>query len=251
MQLESIGEKEREGKNRLSQVINQIRPNRIDKNTFYAILLQRYWLSLSFTPIYDMALNFLTVEANCAKPILREIIQEEYPQGMPSHREDVITDLVQMGVKHLEIKKTVPTKETMTAIREAFESIITFSHNENFSDIMLLAFLRYWSEVLTALEYELLWSRIDKLLNGKKSVFYSAHIAHDKESYELDTITRTHEEGFTHADKLGRGLAEVITITQRKYQATEDKNATINSAIQAIKYGTENKVNFYHQFIQG
>jgi hypothetical protein len=198
-----------------------------------------------------MALNFLTVEAGCAKPTLREIIQEEYPQGMPSHREDLVTDLIQLGVKHLEIKKTVPTKKTVTAIKEAFESIITFSHNENFSDIMLLAFLRYWGEVLTALEYELFWPRIKKLLDGKNSVFYSAHIAHDKDSYELDTITRTHEEGFTHADKLGRGLAEVITITQRKYQATEDKNAAINSAIQAIKCSTKNKIDFYHQFIQG
>jgi hypothetical protein len=166
MQLESITREEKEGKARLSQIINQIGPDNIQESAFYKILLQRYWLSLSFTPIYDMVLNFLTAEANFAKPILRTIIQEEYPRHpdspdtTPSHREDLMTDLVHMGVKHSEIKKTVPTKKTKTTIREAFESIITFSHNEKFSDIMLLTFLRYWGEVLTALEYELLWPRI-------------------------------------------------------------------------------------------
>jgi ribosomal protein L17 len=202
-----------------------------------------------------MALNFLTVEANCAKLTLREIIRQEYPRDrgvdLPSHREDLMADLIQIGVKHSEIKKTEPTKKTVTTIREAFESIITFSHNEKFSDIMLLAFLRYWGEVLTALEYELLWPRIEKLLDGKKSVFYEYHIEHDKDSDGLDAIAKTHEKGFTHADNLGRELAEVIAITQRKYQATEDKNAAINSAIEAIKYSTQNKIDFYHQFIQG
>lgn len=200
-----------------------------------------------------MALNFLSIEADCARSTIREIIQEEYPIGVdiPSHRENLMTDLIQMGVKHSEIKKTVPTKETLTSIREAFESIIKFSHNEKFSDIMLLAFLRYWGEVLTALEYKLLWSKINELLEGKNSVFYFAHIKHDEDSDELDVIAKTHEKGFTHADKLGRRLAEVIAITQHKHQAIEDKNAAINSAIEAIKGSTQNKIDFYRQFIQG
>jgi hypothetical protein len=253
MQLESIAIKEKEGKTKLSQIINQIRPERVPKSIFYEILLQRYWLSLSFTPVYDAVLNFLTIEADSAKPILREIIQEEYPLGVntPSHREDLMTDLVQMGIKHSEIKKAKPTKETVTAIREAFESIITFSHNEKFSDIMLLEFLRYWGEVLTALEYELLWPRIKELLHGKKSVFYEYHIKHDRDTDELDAIAKTHKEGFTHADILGRTLVKTIDTQHKKYHATQDKNAAINSAIQAIKCSTKNKVNFYHQFIQG
>lgn len=50
MQLESIAIKEKEGKAKLSQIINRIEPDRIDKENFYAILLQRYWLSLYFHP---------------------------------------------------------------------------------------------------------------------------------------------------------------------------------------------------------
>jgi hypothetical protein len=250
MQLESITAREREGKTELSNILKQIKLNQLETNAFYKILLQRHWLSHAFTPIYDIALNSLTTKADFAKPIIRKIIREEYPGGVrtPSHREDLITDLIQIGIKHSEIKKTVATEETLEVIKEAFELVLSFSNNENFSDIMLLAFLRYWGEVLTALEYESFWPRIKKLLNGKDSVFYFFHITHDKETDELDTIAKTHIKGFTHSDYLGRRLVKMMNINQSKYKGIHN-NEAIDSAIQAITLSTQNKIKFYKQFI--
>lgn len=252
MHLELIAQKEKEGKDKLLQTISRIDLNRLSESTFYAILLQRHWLSHSFTPVYDIVLNSLSIEADFAKPIIRKIIREEYPGKMPSHREDLITDLLQIGIKHSEIKKTAPTEETTEVIKEVFNLIHKFSNDENFSYIMLLTFLRYWSEVLTALEYELLWPRIKKLLNGKDSVFYFPHMVHDKDTDDLCVIAKARSKGgFTHSDMLGRRLVKMISITQNKFKASSSqisKDSIINSVIEVINYSTMNKVNFYGQF---
>lgn len=65
---------------------------------FTAILLQRRFLSLAFTPAYDLAIDLLRDEEGLR--IARVILREEYPDshGMRSHREDMTADMYRLGV---------------------------------------------------------------------------------------------------------------------------------------------------------
>jgi hypothetical protein len=68
---------------------------------FHAILLQRHFVSLSFTTAYDLAIDLLTDER--AIRITRTIIREECPDDKgpgrtPSRREQMRNDILRLGV---------------------------------------------------------------------------------------------------------------------------------------------------------
>lgn len=243
MTFEEIDTAEKEGEFLLTETIKRINPERIETEIIQKILIQRHWLSHIFTPIYDIALNFLSPDSKSAKVLIRGIIREEYPDldgHTRSHREDLIEELKMMGIAHSLIVNSPPTIETSAVIEEAFSMVFDFSKKE-YSDVMLIAFLRYWGEVLTAVEYRLFWPRIEKLLDGKKSVFYRNHIDHDRNTVKFSKLHNT-PRGGTHADHLGRKLDQILRT--KKFS----NNDAIDAVLKAVEKSADNKVLFYKQF---
>jgi hypothetical protein len=146
----------------------------ISQKDFLQILLQRRFLSLEFTKVYDMAIDGLTdIEAT---KIARKILREEYPDingNTPSHREE----LVHAGAE--------------------------------LCDIKLLTVLRFWGEILISVEYGEFWKRMSKQLSisgDNQSRFYYPHYCHDaRESMEKASLLSS-----THSGRLGSRLREML-----------------------------------------
>jgi len=155
----------------------------ISQDKFIEILCQRRFLSLILTVVYDIAIDALSDEKSIQ--VARQILREEYPDmdgNKPSHREDLIADLIALGTTKRKIIETRPTPETQNTIQETFDVIYTYIYDEKFCDIKILSMLRFWGEILVSVEYGQFWKRIKKQLapiGDNKSRFYYPHYNHD------------------------------------------------------------------------
>lgn len=244
LDLSELDAFEEAGIERLRWSIGRLHPDSIRFEKFSEILLQRYWVSQEFTHIYDAGQDRLTAQAATARPAIRRIIREEYPNNRgawvtSSHREDLVTDLINIGISWDQFIASRRSRTTSIVVSSA-RNIVYGSAEKNFADLRILAFLRCWGEVLTAVEYELLYPRIQRLLGGKPSVFYDHHAAHDARKHSLASLVRD-RGALTHADKLGRELVELIRIQKVPALAIE-------TAFEITELAIENKVKFYKQF---
>lgn len=229
---------------KLRSSIARLRPDTAKFEKFAEILLQRYWISQEFTHIYDAGLDRLTPQALDARPYIRRIIREEYPndQGAwktPSHREDLIADLMGIGISWQQFTKSRRSRATAAAISSA-RNIIYRSAEQECADLRILTFLRFWGEVLTAIEYEQLFPRIERHLSGKPSKFFELHKAHDARIFSLSKLLSS-RGAITHADKLGRELIDLVNKERSEASA-------LLAMVQVTRLAIENKLSFYDQF---
>lgn len=92
---------------------------------FLNILIQRRFLSYEITNCYDLSIDGLNNKK--AIEIARQIVREEYPGlngKVPSHREDLMHDLLALGAKKSKILKSIPTQTTCQTI-ESTKKLIT------------------------------------------------------------------------------------------------------------------------------
>lgn len=177
---------------------------------FHSVLLQRRFLSLAFTPAYDLAIDLLRDDdiVRTARVILRE----EYPDNRgytPSHREDMRDDILALGVPRDVLVSTPPTAQTLETITATFHLIATAGTHEH-ADLRLLTALRFWGEVLVSVEYGQLWPRMSARLivdGDNRSRFYYPHHIHDAKAQPL---TATSPLAATHSDRLGIRLATLL-----------------------------------------
>jgi hypothetical protein len=210
--------------------------DRLPDLDLHKALLQRRFLSLAFTMAYDLAIDLLTDEPSSR--IARVIIREEYPDGAapgstPSHREDMMTDLLRLGVPRAELVRSRKSPATAAVIDATMELISTAGESAH-ADVELLTFLRFWGEVLVSVEYGELWRRIGPVL-GDKSVFYYPHFVHDRKSRPLAAASPL---SITHSDQMGLRLAQLIDST-----GAHDHFRDTEEAVIAIKTA------FYDQFV--
>ncbi|MBT2528888.1 hypothetical protein J7E91_26650 [Streptomyces sp. ISL-99] len=211
---------------------------RLPEEDFAAILLQRRFLSLAFTPAYDLAIDLLRDEAGLR--IARIILREEYPdtQGHTrSHREDMKDDLLQLGIPRSAVVGTRPTPETKRAIDDTFE-VIADAGAQGDADVRLLTILRFWGEVLVSVEYGRLWERMAPVLTRggeNRSRFYYPHHVHDAKAHSLATVSLL---STTHSDRLATRLSELL--------AREDSTACFK---EAEERSLQLKMSFYDQFL--
>lgn len=183
---------------------------------FLQILLQRRFLSLAFTPVYDLAIDGLT-DAK-AKQIARRILREEYPgeRGtVPSHREDLMSDLLQLGLTRHTILNSTPSPATLAVIQQTFALFAGApddAHDDAHYQVKLLTILRFWGEVLIAAEYEMLWGRLQTLgltaTGPQRSRFYYLHFIHDAKQKPLTHLSLI---GATHSDLVAVCLKTLLT----------------------------------------
>lgn len=188
----------------------------ITDDDFAALLLQRRFLSLAFTPAYDMVIDLLEDEEGLR--IARVILREEYPDGggyTRSHREDMKEDLIQLGVSRKDLVAVRPTRETVQAIRDIF-TLISDAGLGDCADARLLTILRFWGEVLVSVEYGELWRRMVPRLvreGENQSVFYYPHHVHDAKAGPLATTSLL---STTHSDQLGMRLRQLLETDRAK-----------------------------------
>ena len=180
------------------------------------ILIQRRFLSLSIVNIYEFVIDALTDPE--IKKTVRGILNEEYPRNtkgipLPSHRELLFQDLLNLGATSEMILKTPETPVTKMVRDESYQLMVSCL-DQKYCQVGLITFLRFWSEVLVSVEYSCLWPRIsERLSNGQsnqkiRSEFYYFHKIHDSRNSDIGKESLL--GGLTHAQELAIHLQKLI-----------------------------------------
>ena len=174
-----------------------------------ALLLQRRFLSLSIVNVYEGVIDAL--ESDAIKATVRQILHEEYPRN---------------------------TRGVRLASLKALQCCLGQSH----SDLALIAFLRFWAEVLVSVEYECLWPGLSERLAqgpaaaGTRSEFFYYHMIHDRRQSDIGDEQLL--GGLTHSQELARHMAELISCEE-----------ALQIAISQVERAWELKDRFYQQFL--
>ncbi len=208
---------------------------------FKYILMQRMYFAMRwFTPLYDYWLNTIVALSedythfNHPIEILRELISEEYPWNKPSHREDLVHDLLKVWFSPKETVHLEPTKKTIECLGEIFD-LLSIQHEDHRQVIKVITILRTRAEVQAGDEFgEYAAVLKERWLNNSNSKFFFPHRHHDTKRMWLDS-TDTKK---THADELSMCLIELI----------KDDEVLIQYCSELISKIFTIKTNFYTQF---
>jgi hypothetical protein len=210
---------------------------------FHEVLLQRRFVSLAFTPVYDLAIDLLGDEP--ARRVARAILREEYPDDSghtPSHREDLKHDMLQLGVDPRALIERRRTPATWKAIERTFDLVADLggADGEGLTDLRLVTFLRFWGEVLVSVEYDHMWRRIGPILTGdgpNRSRFYHLHYVHDAKNRPLPNVSLL---AGGHSDRLAARQVELL--------AAADPALAADAFRQVERSAVALKLSFYDQF---
>lgn len=216
----------------------------ISWHDFLEILIQRRFLSLSIVNIYEFVIDAL-VDLEI-KQTVRGILNEEYPRNtkgvpLPSHRELLFQDLLNLGATSKMILTTPATPVTKMLRDESYKLMVSCL-GEKHCQVGLVAFLRFWAEVLVSIEYSCLWRRISERLSNEpsdqkvRSEFYYFHMIHD--SRNSDIGKESFLGGLTHSQELAIHLQRLISSEEALLYCLN-----IEQSVYQLKY------QFYNQFI--
>lgn len=206
----------------------------IEQDAFLEILLQRRFLSLMFPVMYDIGIDGLTDPV--AVKLVREILREEYPDPSgetPSHREDLVADLVALGATREQVLAARPTAVTQAVIEGSFAVLAQAAQRED--DLELMTIIRFWGEVLVSVEYGEFWRRMEAQFAaaGTASRFYHPHHHHDGR----DPLATAGDDSATHSGRLGACLVRLLA-----GDGGEDRFAATEESVLALRLA------FYDQF---
>lgn len=194
----------------------------LSQEDFLDVLLQRRFLSLMFPAIYDIGIDALSDPT--ALRIVRQLIREEYPDASgdtPSHREDLVGDLLVLGATKAQILGCRPRPVTATVIRETFE--LMGDAAAACDDMALLTILRFWGEVLVSVEYGEFWRRMATPFQaaGVPSPFYHPHWFHDGR----EPLATALASSSTHSGQLGACLNRLLASPGAEERFCRDRTA--------------------------
>jgi hypothetical protein len=186
---------------------------RLREADFQAVLLQRRFLSLAFTPAYDLAIDLLQDEG--ARRVARTILREEYPDGSGhtrSHREDMTEDMTALGITRRALVESRPTAATRRTIARTLDLVADAGRRPDptDADLRIVTLLRFWGEILVAVEYARMWERMAPAFTaggGNTSRFYYPHHVHDAKAHPLAGVSLL---STTHSDRLATRLVELL-----------------------------------------
>jgi len=208
------------------------------------VLIQRRFLSLSIVNIYEFVIDALTDTP--IKQTVRNILKEEFPCNtkgvpLPSHRELLFHDLLNLGATS-ELILTTPETDVTQRVRDESYQLVVSCLKEKYCQAGLVAFLRFWAELLVSVEYSCLWPRISERLSSGhsnekvRSEFYYFHMIHDSRSSDIG------KEGFlgglTHAQELAIHLQKLIS-----------SEAALSYCLSLEEHAFQLKYQFYNQFM--
>jgi len=179
-----------------------------DSAALVDVLLQRRFLSLLFPVVYDVGIDSLTDPV--AVRIVREILREEYPDATgatPSHREDLVTDLLVLGATREQILASRPSAITADVVQETLALILDAAAAGG--DLAVLTILRFWGEVLVSVEYGEFWRRMEPAFVAAQTAsrFYHPHLHHDG----AEPLALATPSSATHSGRLGACVAQLLS----------------------------------------
>jgi hypothetical protein len=189
------------------------------RDALLELLVQRRFLSLAFTPIYELGLDAL-VDVR-AKHVVRSLLRAEYAgddedtggsdagDDRPTHRERLVLDLCALGATRRQIACSRPSLATRAVVEGLLAAMLRGQDtSDEAHQIALLSTLRLAGEILVAVEYEALWPHLERLglsADGRpgtaRSVFYHPHMVHDARTIRLADPPGT-APGARHSDQL-------------------------------------------------
>jgi hypothetical protein len=218
----------------------------INWENFIDILIQRRFLSFSIVNVYELVIDALSEEE--IKKTVREILKEEFPRtckGIPllSHRELLFQDLLNLGATREKIL-TTPETDVTKKIREESLKIFTQNFDKEYFQVIIVAALRFWAEVLVSVEYSCLWRKISEHLssphgdsNKPRSEFYYFHMVHDARRSDLGKEAMIGKR--THSQELAIHLVERLICSEND----------LNCCLDVEEKACNLKCQFYDQFI--
>jgi hypothetical protein len=180
---------------------------RLSTGAFLDVLLQRRFLSLMFAVVYDIGIDGLDDDA--AVRLVREILREEYPDpsgATPSHREDLVADLLVLGATRELVLASRPSAVTAGVVADTLALMLDAAAAGD--DVAVLTILRFWGEVLVSVEYGEFWRRMEDAFvsAGARSRFYHPHHHHDGR----EPLSEASASSATHSGRLGACLAGLL-----------------------------------------
>jgi hypothetical protein len=174
---------------------------------FREVLLQRRFLSLAFPVVYDIAIDAL--DDDLTVRLVREILREEYPDpsgATPSHREDLVADLLVLGATREQVLAARPSAVTAGVVADTLALVLDAAAARD--DVAVLTILRFWGEVLVSVEYGEFWRRMEAAFvdADARSRFYHPHHHHDGR----EPLSEASASSDTHSGRLGACLAELL-----------------------------------------
>ena len=199
---------------------------KLSESRLKSYLMQKWFLSFNFVQWYDKAILGL-MDSEAVK-VLKEIVEDENPINLPSHREDLLFDLKLIGISKKEVLTAKPTKFTLKSLKKLMD-LVDYSESNN-HDLIVLSALRVAGEVLVGEEYRHLVPELEKRfgLTKEKSRFYFPHFKHDRK----DSRSGYHTSNF---DSILRKLIS--------------NKSELNIAERAAKTAFKIKLGFFDQFI--
>jgi hypothetical protein len=135
-----------------------------------------------------------------------------------------------------------PETPTTQRIRNESQQVLLSCLQSNHCQVGLVAWLRFWGEVLVSIEYGCFWKRISERLadrhteNKKRSEFYYFHMIHDSRGSDIGQKNKL--GGLTHSQELAVHLESLIQ--------TEE---ALNYCLRLEETAFQLKHQFYDQFI--
>ena len=187
------------------QVLRDV--ERLSPGAFLEVLLQRRFLSLMFAAVYDIGIDGLDDET--AVRLVREILREEYPDPSgvsPSHREDLVADLLALGATRTQVLASRPSDVTAGVVADTLTLMLDAAAASD--DVAVLTILRFWGEVLVSVEYGEFWRRMEGVFSaaGVASRFYHPHHHHDGR----EPLSEASASSATHSGRLGACLSGLL-----------------------------------------
>lgn len=179
----------------------------LDRAAFLEVLLQRRFVSLLFPVVYDVGIDGLADPTSTR--LVREILREEYPDptgATPSHREDLVDDLLALGATRAQIMGARPSAVTASVAQETLTLMLDAAAAPG--DAAVLTILRFWGEVLVSVEYGEFWRRMEPEFDaaGLASRFYHPHHHHDGR----EPLAAAADGSATHSGRLGACLVRAL-----------------------------------------
>lgn len=191
---------------------------------FQSFLIELGHLSSHFVRWYETAK--LGLDAEPAKELVRRILRDEIPANAPTHQEDRLADLLQIGLTKEQILCSPASVTTHVAIDRLYE-LVRFPQTEY--DLRVLVTLRIAGEVLPGELYGYVVPELERRfgLQRELSRFYFPHWQHDQ---------KEHEGG--HADQFAQLLSKLITDA-----------CSLATAQDTARKAFDTRMAFYAQFV--
>jgi hypothetical protein len=217
---------------------------RLGREQVLDILLQRRFVSLVITPLYELAID--AFEDPALKRCLREILREEYPdRGQPTHREDLMEDLRALGASWERVVSSGVTPVTARCIKHLL-SALRKREERSLYEVRVLSFVRFAGELLVAVEYGRMWPGLCRLglcgrkdVGGVRSKFYEPHMSHDERKVRFSD-PRDYCKYPSHSDRLTDML---------KVRLLNGGAEAFKVCLEGMQAAVEAKRGFYDQFL--